>query len=116
MPHWMPEYYTFMDMRMIYLAIRILAIFNIQFSILNIQSSSAQPGEWTWLHGSNSFNSAGNFGTQGVPSATNEPPALYEPCEWTDLNGNYWMYGGFLQGTGMYNDLWRYNPTTNQWT
>jgi len=67
-----------------------------------------------WIHGSNTINSTGNFGTQGVPSATNEPPALYEPCEWTDLTGKFWLYGG--EGSAGGNDLWCYDPATDEWT
>ncbi len=81
-----------------------------------VVTSSAQVGEWTWLHGSATSNQAGNFGTKGVPSASNEPPSLYEPCEWTDLNGNFWMYGGIDENSFTHNDLWEYNPITNMWT
>jgi len=84
-------------------------------------SASAQVGEWVWIHGSSSPNSPGNFGTQGVASATNEPPGLYEVCQWTDLNGNFWFYGGLDNlGTNppirIHNDLWKYDPAINQWT
>jgi PKD repeat protein len=78
----------------------------------------AQPGQWTWLKGSNTGNNAGVYGTQGIPAATNEPPAVYEACEWTDLNGNFWLYGGvdFASGSLSYNDLWKYDPVSNEWT
>src|SRR6185503_19271038 len=46
----------------------------------------------------------------------NNPPSLYEPCEWTDLNGNFWLFGGRFPSTDNYADLWKYNPLTNQWT
>src|SRR5690242_16901790 len=84
------------------------------FSFYFVFSYSQNPGEWMWIHGSNTINSTGNFGTQGVPSPTNEPPALYEPCEWTDLTGKFWLYGG--EGSAGGNDLWRYDPATNEWT
>jgi hypothetical protein len=77
-------------------------------------SANAQPGEWTWVHGSNAPNAAGNFGVQGVPAASNVPPSMYEGCEFKDLSGNFWLYGGV--GGGTRNDLWKYDPVTNEWT
>src|ERR1043165_1905667 len=77
---------------------------------------SQNPGEWVWIHGTNSSGSLGIFGSQGIASPSNDPPALYETCEWTDLNGNFWFYGGVDQGYGTHNDLWKYNPVTNEWT
>jgi N-acetylneuraminic acid mutarotase len=40
---------------------------------------------------------------------------------WTDTAGNVWLFGGFgydhVGGTASFlNDLWTYNPTTQQWT
>jgi hypothetical protein len=74
-----------------------------------------QTGEWVWIHGSNAAASTGNFGTQGVPSPSNEPPALYEACEWTDINGNLWIHGGY-NNTGRYGALWKYDVASNEWT
>src|SRR6188768_4154991 len=78
--------------------------------------SHAQQGEWVWMHGDNTFNSAGSFGVQGVSSPTNEPPAFYEACEWTDMNGNFWLFGGLPAGLNAYGDLWKYDPLLNEWT
>ncbi len=69
-----------------------------------------QVGEWVWLHGDSIPNQPGNYGVQGVTNSTNVPPSLYEPSEWTDLNGNFWL----LESGG--NDLWKYDPLINQWT
>jgi len=73
----------------------------------------SQAGEWTWVSGVNSANFTGTFGTQGVPDVNNAPPGDYEPCEWKDQQGNFYLYGGTINS---YGDLWRYNPTTNEWT
>jgi type IX secretion system substrate protein/galactose oxidase-like protein len=75
----------------------------------------SQAGEWVWLKGDSVPNQPGNYGVQGVPSPTNNPPSLYEPCEWTDLNGNFWLFGGHQFG-GPYNALWKYDPVMNIWT
>src|SRR5689334_4749643 len=90
----------------------LLLIFNPQFLFFN--SSFAQVGEWTWIHGSNTANGAASYGIQGIPSPTNVPPSVYEACEWTDLNGNFWTLGGSTTG-GFVGDLWKYNPLTNEW-
>lgn len=74
-----------------------------------------QAGEWVWIHGTNISNHPGVFGTKGVPDSTNMPPSLYEACEWTDHNGNFWLFGGVHIGAD-YGDLWRYTPATNEWT
>lgn len=79
----------------------------------------AQNGVWTWMHGpQGSIGYNGNYGTQGVAAASNEPPARYQAAYWTDLNGNFWMFGGSnLGGTfGDMNDLWKFDITTNMWT
>ena len=79
----------------------------------------SQAGEWVWIKGDSVPNQPGNFGVQGVPSPTNNPPSLYEPCEWTDLNGNFWLFGGLgnIGGNGVgYGDLWKYDPLNNEWT
>jgi gliding motility-associated-like protein len=66
------------------------------------------------MNGTNTYNSAGVFGTQGVFVAGNMPPAFYEAAEWTDLNGNFWLFGGVNAGSN-FGDLWEFNPAINQW-
>ncbi|MEP7171663.1 MAG: kelch repeat-containing protein, partial [Bacteroidota bacterium] len=76
----------------------------------------SQAGEWVWIKGDSIPNQPGNYGVQGVPSPTNNPPALYEPCEWTDLNGNFWLFGGVLSTFALSGDLWKYDIQNNEWT
>ncbi len=78
-------------------------------------SSAQTPGQWVWLDGDSTTNSAGNFGTEGIASFTNQPPALVSMGKWTDKNGNFWFYGG-AGGNGYHNDLWKYNPVSHEWT
>ena len=94
----------------------LLFLFLLTTLIIQPGTTGAQPpGEWTWMSGDNMSGTAGVFGTQGVPNVLNHPPALYEGCEWTDLNGNFWFYGSLSGGITLA-DLWRYNPVTNEWT
>jgi len=74
-------------------------------------------GQWTWINGSMTGNSAGSYGTQGSTAATNEPPARQASAAWIDNSGNFWMFGGFTSGTNGFNDLWKYDTVTaKQWT
>src|SRR4051812_43076406 len=76
----------------------------------------AQPGEWVWMHGPNTLNDPGVLGVQGVSDSANNPPGVYEPCEWTDPNGNFWLYGGLNNSFDEFGDLWKYDPVINEWT
>jgi hypothetical protein len=73
----------------------------------------SQPGTWTWISGDSAENSPGVYGTQGMPSVSNHPPGNYEYGEWTDKQGNFWVYSAFVP---YYNDLWKYSPLTNEWS
>src|SRR5574340_1120869 len=84
--------------------------------ILFCCSLSAQQGWWTWMHGSNVSGSPGNFGTIGVAAPTNDPPALYEAGEWTDQQGNFWLFGGLDNGHNEHGALWKYDYASGMWT
>jgi N-acetylneuraminic acid mutarotase len=73
-------------------------------------------GEWTWMGGSNTGNQPGAYGTQGVPAVGNVPAARDSAASWTDASGNFWLFGGGNSFQGNLNDLWKYTPTTGEWT
>jgi N-acetylneuraminic acid mutarotase len=77
-------------------------------------------GQWTWKEGLNTVNASGVYGTQATAAAGNVPGARYSSSSWTDTSGNFWLFGGVgydSTGTaGDLNDLWRYSPTTKEWT
>lgn len=77
----------------------------------------SQGGTWTWVHG-DTIQSNGNFGTKGVPSATNQPPPRYQCAYWTDKERNFWVFGGTISSStfSIGTDMWKYNPYTNIWT
>jgi hypothetical protein len=79
--------------------------------------------QWTWMRGSNAFNSLGSYGTMGVAAATNDPPAREFAAYWTDLSGKFWMFGGTgplssisPTTSARYGDLWKFDPSSNEWT
>ncbi|MCU0434570.1 MAG: gliding motility-associated C-terminal domain-containing protein [Bacteroidia bacterium] len=78
---------------------------------------SAQSGSWTWMKGTGGVNPTPVFGVMGVPDNLNNPPGLYEAAEWTDLNGNFWVFGGVdFTTSDIHSVLWRFDPVTLEWT
>jgi N-acetylneuraminic acid mutarotase len=78
-------------------------------------------GLWTWVSGSSTVNAAGVYGTLGVSAATNVPTSRAGASSWIDGAGNFWLFGGstFTASSSTsfgLADLWKYSPTTNQWT
>ncbi|HEX5235990.1 MAG TPA: kelch repeat-containing protein [Silvibacterium sp.] len=75
---------------------------------------------WTWVGGNNTGGTSGIYGTQGTSAATNQPGARSFGCSWTDMSGNFWMFGGVgwdsKGARSQLNDLWEFSPTTMQWT
>ena len=76
--------------------------------------------QWVWLNGSDTGTAPGVWGTLGVPAAANIPSPRSNGVGWIDSSGNFWLFGGYgldsANNAGPLNDLWEYNPTSNQWT
>ncbi|MEO8405156.1 MAG: kelch repeat-containing protein [Chitinophagaceae bacterium] len=76
--------------------------------------------QWIWMNGDNTTGNNGAYGIQGVADVNNKPGSRERPLAWVDATGNFWMMGGRgfagTGGLGDLNDLWQYNPSTNQWT
>ncbi len=74
---------------------------------------------WTWVSGDAVTGAKGIYGTKGKSSTTNTPGARYLAANWTDVNGNLWMFGGFgpdsTGNTAVLSDLWEFNVGTGQW-
>lgn len=82
---------------------------------------STSTGEWTWIGGANTANAGGVYGAQGVAAAANVPPGRDSAAGWMDTGGNFWLFGGegYDVPTHFYhrfNDLWKYSPSSGQWT
>ena len=96
---------------------------------------NAQTGEWAWMSGTSTFtctqpptipptctDPVGFYGTLGVPAAGNVPGSRGYQATWTDSNGILWLFGGVgfaskvLVNDDQLNDLWEFNPSTEQWT
>jgi N-acetylneuraminic acid mutarotase len=108
-------------------------LFSTQSSYFNdLWKFDPATGEWAWMSGSSTVGSncpvissvpncgrSGTYGTLGTPSAGNTPGGRYQAETWVDLSGNFWLYGGLgfdANGNwGALNDLWQFNPSTNEW-
>jgi len=73
------------------------------------KSTEASPGS-----------SAGVYGTLGVPSTGNMPGSRNGAVTWTDRTGMLWLFGGYgtnsVNAFDYLNDLWKFNPSTLEWT
>jgi surface-anchored protein len=98
-----------------------LSIRSVCFLVLLLLGTSlrlaAQNGVWTWIAGTNIPNQPPVFGTQTIQAPANLPPSTYGPSSWTDLNGNFWVFGGLdnASSTSYWGNLWKYDQTTGQW-
>ena len=70
--------------------------------------------------GSNVGKKPGGYGSQGVPGVTNVPGSRTSPVTWGDTRGRRWLFGGYgydySGAAGYLNDLWLYDPDSNEWT
>ncbi len=81
-------------------------------------------GAWTWVAGADTVpvgsGVAGIYGTLGTAAATNYPGGRDAAMSWVDSAGSIWMFGGLgIDSTGAFgfmNDLWKYQPSTGEWT
>ena len=81
---------------------------------------SPSTGLWTWVSGGIGGNAGGVYGTLGTGAAGNVPGARYSATSWMDASGSLWLFGGVgfdsTGASGNLNDLWRYSPSSGQWT
>ncbi len=83
-------------------------------------------GMWMWVKGSFSpssndgFRRVGVYGTKGVAAPANTPGGHECAVSWKDKQGKFWFFGGWGYGEsaseGFLNDMWKYDPATNNWT
>lgn len=73
--------------------------------------------QWTWMKGGPGASDP-YYGTRGQSSSSNRPGARVSATSWQDPSGKFWLFGGGgynKSNTNAYlNDVWRYDPATNQ--
>jgi hypothetical protein len=72
--------------------------------------------EWTWMKGPSAIDDPGSYGTKGVSSPANDPPARACYSKFKSTDGGYYIFGGRSYTGSTLNDLWRYDRATNEWT
>ena len=77
-------------------------------------------GTWTFEGGDQTTGQTGVYGLQNIASTTFLPGARHEAVALTGSDGSLWLFGGFGLDSSDYpgwlNDLWKFNPTTKEWT
>jgi N-acetylneuraminic acid mutarotase len=101
-------------LKLIILAFSFLAL----FSACGVDDNT--PNGWTWISGSNRAGQAGIYGTKGIAAPENAPGGRAWAVSWLDSSSRLWLFGGRgLDSVGDYgslNDLWKFDPTTLEWT
>jgi N-acetylneuraminic acid mutarotase len=76
--------------------------------------------QWTWMSGSSVVGNGGTYGTRGVGSTSNKPGDRNGAGIVVDSNAKIWVFGGFgndgAGSTDTMNDLWKFDPSNDQWT
>ncbi len=87
-------------------------------TLVGLTNLNAQ--DYTWIKGSNQLDQTGTYGTMGAANPGNNPGGRADAARWRDAAGNLWLFGGFGYDQNgaqdILNDLWKYNPSTNEWT
>jgi len=82
--------------------------------------ASTLQNAWTWVNGSNVISSGGSYGTLRNPDPANAPPAREAAASTQGPSGKLWVFGGYTYvGASFntyFNDLWRYDVTSGEWT
>jgi len=76
--------------------------------------------EWTWVGGSDEVDQSGIYGTRGASHEDNMPGARRDAVTVTDSDGRTWLFGGSGYDeagiSGRLNDLWLWDPGSEEWT
>lgn len=68
---------------------------------------------WRWIKGDTSNNCTPVYGTKGIANANNTPGCRFSTVSWS-YNGKFYLFGGNVMNIRR-NDVWEYNPATNNW-
>jgi hypothetical protein len=78
------------------------------------------PQDWTWVSGSDTFGTAGNYGGAPSPPSNGFPGARDGIASCIDSQHNRWVFGGYGRDSAgniiyYFNDLWKYDGTNWTW-
>ncbi|MDD3266415.1 MAG: kelch repeat-containing protein [Burkholderiales bacterium] len=91
---------------------------NIKGALNDLWVFNTTTNKWKWVSGDKLINANGVYGRKGIPDSLNTPGARLGSVGFADESGHLWMFGGAdsISTLNDYNDLWKFNTTTNQWT
>jgi hypothetical protein len=97
-----------------------LAISLIAYILISFMSFKAKSqNDWTWIKGTDLLSQKGIYGIKNIPSSNNTPGGRVGSINWTDLNGDLWLYGGNGQDSislsGGLSDLWKFDIALKKW-
>jgi len=72
--------------------------------------------EWTWMKGDTLHVTPKYYVAKGIADPLNCPGSRATYCKWQDSNGLFWIFGGWNLTFPYYNDSWKYDYLTNNWT
>ena len=76
--------------------------------------------QWTRITETGSDDGYGVYGVLGIPGTENFPGSRSGATTWADSSGRLWLFGGYgyaaVGDISYLNDLWQFDPSTNQWT
>jgi N-acetylneuraminic acid mutarotase len=76
--------------------------------------------EWTWVSGASIPSQPGAYGTKGTSDPSNVPGARGAGVSWMDHEGKLWLFGGggydSSGNNGRLDDIWKFDPSTLEWT
>jgi hypothetical protein len=73
-------------------------------------------GQWTWMSGSNTPDAVASYAVLGVESSQAVPGVRENAVSWAAPDGTLWLYGGGSAASQYLSDVWRYRPSSGQWT
>lgn len=89
----------------------------------NIWKYNTSLRQWAWVKGSKESYAIPEYGDMGVADSDNTPGGREAAASWTDKNGNFWLFGGsvlidqfLVTNRPRRNDLWKFDPDTENWT
>jgi hypothetical protein len=71
--------------------------------------------KWTWVSGDSAVNKP-SVGIKGVASTTSKPGGRTGASMVIDSASNIYIIGGTNGSNPLYNDVWKYEPSTQKWT
>ncbi|PBQ33361.1 hypothetical protein CNR22_16770 [Sphingobacteriaceae bacterium] len=90
-----------------------------EYHLNDLWKYTISTNQWTFVNGGTSANQNPAYGTLGVASSTNFPGSRFGAVAWNDNSNNLWLFGGYGRDVAnevFLSDIWKYNPSTNQWT